>query len=199
MLHKNLLAPCLGLALALGACGGDDDTSDDTGDAGDAGRITTDGGTDAGRGVLQSGTYLTSNLRTIDAGDGCDLDLEGSIAEDGGVFSTHELQNTGLVLNLGRRYANETTFSWDPPGYTLGSGNYTSETTASLTLDTQQTFKDDSCSHKLVRKSEVTYTGVNKVSVIFTHTESNFNAQCNAQLYPTTGCTSHYAFDLTKQ
>jgi hypothetical protein len=212
MLQKCFLPLALLGAIAAVGCG--DDETDDSGDggtvrdggAGDGGAVVLDGSVDGGGGgTLQSGVYNTSAL--VEESDGCDLDLLEALAlGPTGRFDTHELRNTGTVLSLGR--FSDTLpagVTWTPPGYALGTGTYTTPTTATLTTTTKQRFDEGpagadamDCEYDLVRTSAVTYTGVNAISVVFTENNSNFSAGCAPAGYPTMACTSTYRFNLTK-
>lgn len=177
----------------------------DAGDAGDAGDADA-GDADAGDGrvpdvvkdsgpddYLEPGSYVASNVRAIGA-DGCKLDLVD-------YFNTTPiaLMNTGTFLALGTVIRNDADLTFVPTGgYSFGSGTYTTMRTATLSLDTRVTFLDDNCSYRLVRTSVVVYRRPNAVSVTVTNSESEYSTLCSPTLYPTSGCTSQVAFDLTK-
>jgi hypothetical protein len=195
MLRKLVVPLCLAAALA-GGCDDDATTGDDGGTDDDAlgelGDASTrrDGG-DAGRGRLQSGTYAVSNVVRLE--DGCNLQLED------GTFTSTELINTGTELSVGRRYDETTDPAWSPAGYGLGTGPYTTSTTATLTTRAHVTISDG-CEFDVVRTSQITFTGENTVGVDYTDQESSQNARCRtADGLPTESCTSHYTFDLTKE
>jgi hypothetical protein len=188
------------------ACG-DDDTSPD-GDGGTephqdaalhdaSSTIDATTGHDAGDastgGRLQSGTYSASNI--VKLSDDCKLALED------GSFMTTELINTQTELSIGKKYDSTTDPMWTPAGYGLGTGPYTTATTATLNVNNVHVkITDDGCEYDVTRVTKVTFTGDNAVSIDYTDTETNQNAKCTAALgYPTSTCTSHYTFDLKKQ
>lgn len=182
-------------AVFAGGCPSDDDSSgDDGGVAGSAAGSSAggSGGAAAGSGSsgkLQSGTYDVSNVQKIS--DGCGLALED------GSFTSTELVNTGTKLSIGKKYDSSTDPQWSPSGYGLGTGEYTSATTATLTVTTHSKISDG-CEFDLTRTTKVTYTGDNAVSVDFTDEESNQNSKCSEDNFESTkDCTSHYKFDLS--
>jgi len=194
MLQRYLVSLAL-LGPVLAACGGDDvDLGDITDPAGgaDAG-VEDDVFGDAGSGEarLQSGTYEVSNIVKIS--DGCNLTLED------GTFETTELLNTGTELAIGRKYDGTTDPIWDPPGYGLGSGRYTTPTTATLRANARVDIDDGACEFDTSRTSEVTFIGNDAVRVEYTDEEMNHSARCRANGLPSETCTSSYTFELRRR
>lgn len=199
MLRKLILPLCLAAAVST-ACDEDDTTTDENSASADDGGVNTGdggfardgGGIDGGRGRLQSGTYSVSNV--VELEDECQLQL------DDGTFTSTELVNTGTELSIGRRYDETTDPSWTPAGYGLGSGPYTTSTTATLTTSTHVRIAADGCEFDVERTTLVTFTGENSVSVDYTDDETNHNERCRASSgLPTEDCTSHYTFDLVRE
>jgi hypothetical protein len=176
-------------ALCIGAC--DDDATDDglgdvLGDGSEAG--TGAGGAASEEGQLQSGTYVGSNSQEVS--DGCGIGLSFNSAQI-------PLDNTGTTLSLGTLYSSTTDPAWSPSAYSLGTGDWTSATDATLNVSTHVTITEGSvtCEYDLERVSQVHYTGINAVSVSLTHTESNHTEGCGELPSP---CTSEYTFDLSR-
>jgi hypothetical protein len=199
MLRKLVLPLCLATAAATG-CDDDATTSsedggssdDATGELADAGLDGGDGGGDAGRGRLQSGTYAVSNVVKLE--DGCLLKLED------GTFTSTELTNTGTEISVGRRYDATTDPSWTPAGYGLGKGPYSTATTATLSTSAHVRIAADGCEFDIARTSQITFIGDNSVAVDYTDQETNQNASCKASNgVPTQTCSSHYTFTLTRE
>jgi hypothetical protein len=197
MLRKFVLPLCLATAIGCdedATTSGDGGTDEEeTSEVADASRF--DGGGDAsdgGRGRLQSGTYGVSNVMKLE--DGCQLELED------GTFTSTELINTGTELSVGRRYDATTDPSWTPAGYGLGTGPYSTATTATLTTSAHVTIAADGCEFDTTRTSLITFIGENTVAVDYTDEESNHSAKCRAANgLPTQACTSHYTFELARE
>jgi hypothetical protein len=210
MLKRCFLSVAIAGA-ALAGCGGDDSTNGDaavvdnggsggavSGHGGSGGAASGHGGSggsagssagSSGGGRLESGTYTVSNVAKIK--DECGLTL------DDGTFKSTELVNTGTKLSIGKSYDTTTDPSWDPAGYGLGTGDYTTATTATLTVSTHEKISDDGCEFDLKRSTKVTYTGDDAVSIDYSDEEMNQNSKCKTDnLESTKDCTSEYTFDL---
>jgi hypothetical protein len=190
MLKKGFAALAFA-ALVVAGCGGDTtDGGAGSGGSGGGGGSGGSAGNDLAGAHLQSGTYTVSNV--VKVSDDCKLTLED------GTFTSTQVVNTQTALSIGKKYDNTTDPIWNPAGYGLGSGPYTTSSTATLTVSTHSKITDDGCEFDLVRTTNVTFTGNNAVSVDFTDTETNHSAMCTvANGEPTTNCTSHYTFDLS--
>jgi len=190
MLKKGFAALAF-VALVVAGCGGDTtDGGGGTGGTGGSGGEGGSGGNDLAGAHLQSGTYAVSNV--VKVSDGCLLALED------GTFTSTQVVNTMTALSIGKKYDSTTDPVWTPEGYGLGSGPYSTSSTATLTVSSHSKITDDGCEFDFMRTTNVTFTGNNAVSVDFTDTETNHNASCTAaNMEPTADCTSHYTFDLS--
>jgi len=176
MFNRSLIAFSL-FALAAAGCGGGDDTT----------TVTSEDmamGADLAGAHLQSGTYTASNITKVS--DDCGLMLEVA-----GNFTSTTVSNTGTMLSIGGLCSAAFT-SCNPDGTLEGTGAYTSSTTATLTF--MSAINDSGCMYTKSVTTNVTFTGMNKLHVDFTDSESN-QSGCTAPL-PTMACTSHYTFDL---
>jgi hypothetical protein len=154
--------------------------------------MTTDLGTtpqpDLAGAHLQSGTYNISAATAVN--DGCMLGVP---------MGTTQVTNTGTMLSLGKKYDSTTTPQFNPPGYGLGTGAYTSSTTATLTGSEMVTFTDG-CTETRSDTTTVTFTGMNMLMVDWQHTESNVSATtCTDTMNdpPVAGCMSEFKFTLS--
>jgi len=188
MRSKYLLPLAIVLA-AQAACS--DDESDDFGDSGLRDGSVADAGTlDSGQsGTLQPGLYSYSNIVKIE--DGCDIALE----DPQFVPLPIPLDNRGTSISLGTFRDSTTNPSFDPPGYALGSGQYSTSTMANLSVNARVEDDEDGCEFNVRRTTVITYTGTDMVSVNYTNQESNHTSECGA---PAGGCTSRYTFTLTR-
>jgi hypothetical protein len=172
----------LGLLLAAGAvgCGGSD-----TGDMGGPGPDMNLTGQH-----LQSGSYAVSNVTMVaPSNDGC------MIAP---LATSFDLANTGQMLSLGKKYDSTTTPQFNPPAYALGTGTYTSSTTAMTSNSGITVTLSDGCTFMRTDMASFTFTGTNAAMVDWTHTESGFGATCVAADKPATDpCTSEFKFTIT--
>jgi hypothetical protein len=177
---RTSISLALGLFLTAGAigCGGSD-----TGDLGGVGPDMNLTGQH-----LQSGTYTTGSLNAVT--DGCDIKS---------VFAaTLQLTNTGTMLSLGKMYDSTTTPQFNPPAYALGTGSYTSSTTATTSNSGVTVTLGDGCTSMRTDMTNFTFTGTNAAMVDWTHTESGYAATCAmADLPPSDPCTSHFQFTIT--
>lgn len=168
----------LGLALAMAGCGG-------TGTGVDGGGQPVP---DLMGARLMSGTYNVTNVMSLK--DDCML---------GPLKTMIAVVNTGQMLSMGTMYpATSTTpaTTLNPAGYTLGTGPYTTNSTATLTYSGVETL-DDGCFYNRMDTTSVQFTGTNTLSVDWMHTEANYDAtQCTAaKMDPTgAGCSSHFTF-----
>lgn len=177
-MRYTLICLVSGLALAMVGCGGDGSGVD-----GGGGGLPNLAGAH-----LQSGTYTISAATAVS--DGCML---------GAPSGTTQVTNTGTMLSIGKMYDSTTSPQFNPPGYGLGTGPYTSSTTATLMGTETATFSDN-CSETRTDTTSVTFTGMNTLMVDWTHVESNVNATtCIDPTMdpPAAGCTSHFTFTLT--
>jgi hypothetical protein len=168
-------------AIGCGGTGGDDTTTVTTDDMAAA-------GPDLAGAHLQSGMYTVSKI--VKVSDGCNLGLESG-------FGPVLVTNTGTMLSVGNACNMTGTIpTCNPAGYLEGTGTYTDSSHATLTLNTMVTLAD-SCTYTKMVTSKATFTGMNKLSLDFTDTESGYSAMCTVDEKGTTDpCTSEYTFDL---
>ncbi len=202
MLRTSFLSLAVSGAVLAG-CGGDENEGDGGADSGtDAHVAITDGSVEGGSNSdaaagdaavahLQSGTYNVSNV--VKVTDGCGLALED------GTFKTLQLANTGTELSLGTKYDDTTDPKWNPAGYGLGTGPWTTSTTTTLMSSAHVKITDDGCEFDVARTTHVTFTGNNAVSIDYTDTEQSQTMACKAANGESTAtCTSQYTFNLTR-
>jgi hypothetical protein len=155
--------------------------------------IGTDGGgggtVDLMGARLMGGTYTISGLTAVS--DSCML--------MGSLPTTTQVTNNGMTLSIGKKYDSTTEPQFNPPGYGLGTGPYTTSSTATLTGTEMATFSDG-CTETRTDTSNVEFTGTNTLTVDWVHQETNVDAtKCTDPTMdpPTAGCTSEFKFTLT--
>lgn len=181
---RSLIAISVFALVGAVGCGGTDLGGDDFG---------TNEGPDLAGAHLQSGTYTVSNI--VKKSDGCGLMLEGA-----GNFPSTQVTNTQTMLSIGSQCTptqGPSGLTCNPGGYLEGTGPYTTSSTATLTFNTTATLPDG-CTYMKMVTTNVTFTGMNHLSVDYTDTESSYAASCPAADQPAMDpCTSEYTFDLT--
>jgi hypothetical protein len=133
---------------------------------------------------LDDGNYVVSD--TVVKQNDCQLTLPATLP----------VVNNSFSLAIGNQYDSTTTPMFNPPGYGIGSGGYTTMTSATLTTSTTETLSDG-CSFARSDSAYVVVAATNFLLVEWQHTETNYSALCSAQEVPQpSGCTTAMTFDL---
>jgi hypothetical protein len=176
-MRKTIFGLTSALALLVAGCGG-------SGIFGDMGGPGPDMNLTGQK--LQNGQYTVSNVTTVS--DGC------MIAPLATMF---QVTNTGTMLSLGNPYGATSMPVWSPPGYGLGTGTYTSATTATTSNTGITVTLSDGCTSMRSDTTNFTFTGMNAAMVDWKHTEMGYAASCAAaDKPPTDPCTSEFTFNI---